>query len=101
MIEQGYVARRSGHSRGSTVDLTLYHLDTGELVAMGGDHDLMDPISHHRAAGLAPAAAANRDQLRNLMCASGFRPYDCEWWHYTLADEPYPDTYFDFPILAS
>ncbi|GIL29410.1 D-Ala-D-Ala dipeptidase VanX [Actinocatenispora comari] len=101
MIEQGYVARRSGHSRGSTVDLTLYHLDTGELAAMGGDHDLMDPISHHRAAGLAPAAAANRDQLRELMCASGFRPYDCEWWHYTLADEPYPDTYFDFPILAS
>ncbi|BCJ31767.1 D-Ala-D-Ala dipeptidase VanX [Actinocatenispora sera] len=101
MIEQGYVARRSAHSRGSTVDLTLYHLATGDLVAMGGDHDLMDPISHHRAAGLPPAATANRDQLRDLMCAGGFRPYDCEWWHYTLADEPYPDTYFDFPILAN
>ncbi|MEN2742841.1 D-Ala-D-Ala dipeptidase VanX [Microbacterium sp. X-17] len=98
MFARGYVAAKSGHSRGSTVDLTLYRLDTGELAAMGGDHDLMDPVSHHGAPGIAPAASRNRAHLRAVMEASGFRPYASEWWHYTLADEPYPDTYFDFPI---
>jgi zinc D-Ala-D-Ala dipeptidase len=98
MFEKGYVAARSGHSRGSTVDLTLFHLDTGELASMGGHHDLMDPVSHHDATGIAPEEARNRRALCSVMEASGFRRYDCEWWHYTLADEPYPDTYFDFPI---
>jgi zinc D-Ala-D-Ala dipeptidase len=98
MFAQGYVAARSGHSRGSTVDLTLFRLDTGELAPMGGDHDLMDPVSHHDAPGVAPAAAAHRRHLRDVMASAGFRPYATEWWHYTLADEPYPDTYFDFPI---
>ncbi|GAB4004414.1 D-Ala-D-Ala dipeptidase VanX [Glycomyces albus] len=98
MLERGYVAAKSGHSRGSTVDLTLYHLDTGELAAMGGDHDLMDPISHHGAGGITPAEDRNRRRLRSVMESCGFRPYDCEWWHYTLEDEPFPDTYFDFPI---
>ena len=98
MFERGYVAAKSGHSRGSTVDLTLYHLATGELAAMGGDHDLMDPVSHHGAAGIGQVEARNRQSLRAIMVACGFRPYDQEWWHYTLADEPYPDTYFDFPI---
>ena len=60
MFEQGYVAAKSGHSRGSTVDLTLYHLATGELAPMGGDHDLMDPISHHGARGITPVEARNR-----------------------------------------
>ncbi|WP_394619406.1 D-Ala-D-Ala dipeptidase VanX [Lentzea sp. JNUCC 0626] len=95
MFEQGYVATRSGHSRGSTTDLTLYHLDTGDLVAMGGGHDLMDPISHH---GAPVAEAPNRQHLLTIMEACGFRRYDNEWWHYTLIEEPYPDTYFDFPI---
>ena len=98
MFEQGYVAAKSGHSRGSTVDLTLYHLATGELAPMGGDHDLMDPISHHGAHGITPVEARNRQHLRSIMEACGFSAYDCEWWHYTLDDEPYPDTYFDFPI---
>jgi zinc D-Ala-D-Ala dipeptidase len=98
MFEHGYVAARSGHSRGSTVDLTLYHLATGELARMGGDHDLMDPISHHGAHGITAAEAANRRYLCRIMQDSGFTRYDCEWWHYTLTDEPYPDTYFDFPI---
>jgi D-alanyl-D-alanine dipeptidase len=100
MFEQGYVAARSGHSRGSTVDLTLYRLTTGELAPMGGDHDLMDPISHHGAPGIAPVEARNRQQLRAVMEACGFVAYACEWWHYTLEDEPFPDTYFDFPITA-
>jgi D-alanyl-D-alanine dipeptidase len=98
MFAQGYVATRSGHSRGSTVDLTLYHLATGELAPMGGAHDLMDVISHHGAAGIAPVEAANRRHLHAVMLASGFGAYEREWWHYTLKDEPYPDTYFDFPI---
>lgn len=98
MFARGYVAARSGHSRGSTVDLSLYDLASGELAPMGGGHDLMDPVSHHGAEGLAPDEAANRRCLRAVMEASGFRAYDCEWWHYTLENEPYPDTYFDFPV---
>jgi D-alanyl-D-alanine dipeptidase len=98
MFERGYVAERSGHSRGSTVDLTLYDLSTGDLVPMGGDHDLMDSISHHRAAGLCAELARNRHDLCTIMEASGFASYDREWWHYTLTDEPFPDTYFDLPI---
>ena len=98
MVALGYVAARSGHSRGSTIDLTLYHLATGELAAMGGGYDLMDAVSHHGARAITQAEARNRDGLRSLMTACGFCAYDREWWHYTLADEPYPDTYFDFPI---
>jgi D-alanyl-D-alanine dipeptidase len=98
MFEKGYVAARSGHSRGSTVDLTLYDLATGELAPMGGDHDLMDPVSHHGAPGITAVEAGNREQLCAIMAACGFARYDNEWWHYTLKDEPYPDTYFDFPI---
>jgi D-alanyl-D-alanine dipeptidase len=98
MFARGYVSAKSGHSRGSTVDLTLYHLATGELAPMGGDHDLMDSISHHGARGITPTEASNRQVLRSLMAACGFTSYDSEWWHYTLTDEPHPDTYFDFPI---
>lgn len=94
----GYVAARSGHSRGGSVDLTLYQLATGELAPMGGDHDLMDPRSHHGAGGIARAEATSRACLSSIMTASGFSAYDFEWWHYTLDAEPYPDTYFDFPI---
>jgi D-alanyl-D-alanine dipeptidase len=98
MFERGYVVTRSGHSRGGSVDLTLYDLATGERAPMGGDHDLMDTISHHGAAGITPVEASNRRCLRSLMEACGFSSYECEWWHYTLTDEPYPHTYFDFPI---
>ncbi|WP_214402749.1 D-Ala-D-Ala dipeptidase VanX [Pseudonocardia lacus] len=98
MVADGYVAARSGHSRGGAVDLTLYHLATGEIAEMGGGHDLMDPISHHGAAGTTPAEAENRRVLRAVMAACGFLAYRCEWWHYTLKHEPHPDTYFDFPV---
>jgi D-alanyl-D-alanine dipeptidase len=100
MFEQGYVATRSGHSRGSTVDLTLYRLDTGERAPMGGDHDLMDAISRHGSEEIGAEEASNRECLRNVMEAAGFASCAHEWWHYTLRDEPYPDTYFDFPIVA-
>lgn len=98
MVERGYVSAKSGHSRGSTVDLTLFQLDTGELAPMGGDHDLMDAVSHHGARGVTQVEAANRQHLRAVMETCGFSSYDCEWWHYTLRHEPYPHAYFDFPI---
>jgi D-alanyl-D-alanine dipeptidase len=98
MVEDGYVATRSGHSRGASVDLTLYHLASGELAPMGGDHDLMDPVSHHQAGDITPTEARNRAHLRSIMEGCGFDRYDAEWWHYTLRDEPHPDVYFDFPI---
>ena len=98
MFERGYVAAKSGHTRGSKVDLTLFHLATGELAQMGGDHDLMDAISHHGARGITEVEARNRQHLRSIMEACGFESYDREWWDYALKDEPYPDTYFDFPI---
>jgi D-alanyl-D-alanine dipeptidase len=98
MFTKGYVAPKSGHSRGSAVDLTLYRLDTGELAPMGGRHDLMDARSHHGARGISGIEAQNRRTLCSVMEHSGFDRYDYEWWHYSLSDEPHPDTYFDFPI---
>ena len=100
MFEQGYVAARSAHTRGGAVDLTLFDLATGELVRMGGDFDLMDAVSHHGASGLGAVEAGNRRLLGSLMERCGFCSYEREWWHYTLADEPHPDTYFDFPIVV-
>jgi D-alanyl-D-alanine dipeptidase len=100
MFEKGYVAAESSHSRGGAVDLTFYYLATGELVPMGGDHDLMDSISHHGAEGITRVAAINREYLCSIMEDCGFIRYDCEWWHYTLKHEPYPYTYFDFPITS-
>ena len=98
MFERGYVAAKSGHSRGATVDLTLFDLATGELAPMGGVHDLMDPISHHSAPGITQVEASNRQSLCAVMEVCGFGSYDREWWHYTLKHEPYPTSYFDFPI---
>jgi len=98
LVTQGYVAARSGHSRGSAIDLTLFHLSSGTLLPMGGRHDLMDPVSHHDVSGLTEDEAGNRRILRSIIEISGFRAFDCEWWHYALSDEPYPNTYFDFPV---
>ncbi|GGD58851.1 D-Ala-D-Ala dipeptidase VanX [Paenibacillus nasutitermitis] len=99
MFAKGYIASQSSHSRGSAIDLTLYHLDTGELVSMGGSFDFMDERSHHGAKGIASMEAQNRRLLRSIMENSGFEPYSFEWWHYVLRDEPYPNSYFDFPVL--
>lgn len=101
MIQQGYVAEKSSHSRGSAVDLTLYHFNTGALVPMGGSFDFMDPVSHHGAAGTTQEEAKNRNLLRQIMQSSGFNSYQYEWWHYMLKNEPYPDTYFDFPVAGA
>jgi D-alanyl-D-alanine dipeptidase len=97
LFEAGYVAKKSGHSRGSTVDLTLADAD-GAPLDMGGGFDLMDPISAHGAKGLTREQAANRRLLRRAMEARGFRAYTAEWWHYTRNDEVFPDFYFDFPV---
>jgi D-alanyl-D-alanine dipeptidase len=99
MIEEGYVAKKSAHSRGSTVDLTLYRLKDFELLDMGGSFDFMDSLSHHGAQGISSEAANNRRFMRSLMEKNGFAPFFAEWWHYTLKEEPYPDTYFDFPLF--
>jgi len=93
IVERGYVAAKSGHSRGSAIDLTLYDLANGTL-----DHDVMDSVSHHGTKAITQAEARNRRALWSIMEASGFSSFDCEWWHYSLRHEPYPDTYFDFPI---
>lgn len=93
----GYIAEKSGHSRGSTVDLTLCRAD-GTPLDMGTVFDFMDEMSHHGAKGITPAQTENRELLRGIMLSCGFTDYENEWWHYRLADEPYPDTYFDFVI---
>ncbi|MGG1516923.1 D-Ala-D-Ala dipeptidase VanX [Paenibacillus oryzisoli] len=99
MFAKGYIALQSSHSRGSAIDLTLYHLDTDHLVSMGGSFDLMDERSHHAANGITSNEAHNRRLLRSIMENSGFEAYSFEWWHYVLRNEPYPNSYFDFPVL--
>ena len=98
MIVRESVTLQSSHSRGGAVDLTIFRLDTGMLVPMGGDFDFMDERSHHTAGGLTKEESRNRECLRHIMEGSGFEAYCNEWWHYVLADEPYPNTYFNFCI---
>jgi len=94
----GYIAAKSGHSRGSTIDLTLTDA-SGQPLDMGTDFDFMDDLSHHGAMGLTEHQQENRRLLLSIMEKGGFVPYENEWWHYRLRNEPYPDTYFDFDIL--
>ena len=95
LIEQGYIADRSGHSRASTVDLTLVHGATGEPLDMGTPWDFFDERSHTDNPSVSPVAKANRQLLKGFMEAAGFRPYYAEWWHFTLDNEPLPNTYLD------
>ena len=98
LFERGYIAEKSGHSRGSTVDLTLFDMKTGKEVDMGGTFDWFGLESHPDYKGVTKEQYANRMLLREIMLAHGFKPLAEEWWHFTLASEPYPDTYFDFPV---
>lgn len=98
MVSLGYVASKSAHSRGSTIDLTLFCLDTGVPLSMGSDFDFMDQRSHHASTDIPDSDAENRRRLLALMEGCGFEPFAYEWWHYSLKNEPFPDTYFDFPI---
>ena len=99
LFDQGYIAAKSGYSRGSTLDLTLFDMDTGKELDMGGTFDYFGELSHPDYVGdLTQEQIDNRNTLRDIMVDNGFKPLDTEWWHFTLADEPYPDTYFTFPV---
>ena len=100
LFMKGYIASRSSHSRGSTVDLTLLDMKTGKEVDMGSPFDMFSEVSHPDYKGITEEQYENRMQLRNVMIRNGFEPIDCEWWHFTLRDEPFPDTYFEFPVSA-
>jgi D-alanyl-D-alanine dipeptidase len=123
-VKLGYVADKSGHSRGSTVDLSIvpvplvepapYRAEAPKVdctapadqrfrdgsLDFGTAFDCMDQKSHIDATAISPAAQHNRALLHDLMLAHGFKDYHEEWWHYTLREEPFPDTYFDFPVTA-
>lgn len=97
---KGYVASQSSHSRGSTIDLTLLDMQTGKEVDMGSPFDMFSEISHPDYRGVTDEQYENRMLLQGVMERNGFEPIDCEWWHFTLKNEPYPDTYFDFPVSS-
>ena len=101
LIPGGYIAEPSGHSRGSTVDLTLFDMKTGKEVDMGGPFDFFGERSHTDFSGVSPEQHASRMLLQRMMTDRGFEPYAGEWWHFTLANEPYPDTYFTFPVRSA
>jgi len=98
LFKQGYISERSAHSRGSTVDLTLVRRADARELDMGSPFDFFSPKSWPSDTSVSAQAHKNRALLAAAMMRGGFRPYDKEWWHYTLADEPFPDTYFDFPV---
>ena len=117
LFEQEYIMAKSGHSRGSTVDLTLFDMATEKELDMGGTFDWFGPESHPDFCGnpetgeytgdnhkspdgrsITAEQFKNRMILRRAMLAHGFKPLDTEWWHFTLRHEPYPDTYFTFPV---
>ena len=101
LFARGYIASRSSHSRGSTVDLTLLDMSTGRELDMGSPFDLFSERSHPDSRDVTPEQYANRMLLQGAMVRGGFVPFDCEWWHFTLKDEPYPDTCFDFPVSSA
>ena len=98
LFSQGYIASRSSHSRGSAVDLTLLDMQTGKELDMGSPFDWFGEESHPDYRGISEEQYKNRMFLQTAMKRNRFIPIDCEWWHFTLADEPYPDVYFDFPV---
>ncbi len=101
LFAKGYIAKRSSHSRGSTVDLTLVDMRTCKEADMGGPFDLFSEVSHPDYRGITDEQAENRMRLQQVMVRNGFLPLDCEWWHFTLGNEPYPDTYFEFPVSSA
>lgn len=110
IIPEDYVCRKSGHTRGSTIDLTLFDMQLEKEVDMGSAFDYFGEMSHpdvmpEEAAGDYPTELTqeqfnNRMLLRNAMLSHGFKPLDSEWWHFTLENEPFPDTYFTFPVAT-
>ncbi len=100
LFAQGYIAKQSSHSRGSAVDLTLLDMQTGREVDMGGPFDLFSEVSHPDYRGVTEEQFENRMLLQRAMVRNGFDILDCEWWHFVLHNEPYPETYFEFPVSS-
>jgi D-alanyl-D-alanine dipeptidase len=101
LCSQGYIAEKSGHSRGSAIDLTIISIDPQGIsreLDMGTGFDLFSPKSRLDNLAMSPDQRAHRLLLQTLMKKHGFNPYPQEWWHFTLKKEPFPDTYFDFPV---
>ena len=101
LFMKGYIATRSSHSRGSTVDLTLLDMKTGKEVDMGSPFDMFSEVSHPDYKGITKEQYDNRMLLQSVMMRNGFEPFDTEWWHFTLRDEPFRDTYFEFPVSSA
>ncbi|MBE6909949.1 MAG: peptidase M15 [Ruminococcaceae bacterium] len=100
LFAKGYIAKQSSHSRGSAVDLTLLDMATGKELDMGSPFDLFSEASHPDYRGVTEEQYNNRMLLQRVMVRNGFAPIDCEWWHFALRNEPYPDTYFEFPVSS-
>ena len=100
LFAKGYIAKKSSHSRGSAVDLTLLDMKTGKELDMGSPFDYFGEESHPDYKGITEQQYGNRMLLRDVMIRHGFEPIDCEWWHFSLKNEPYPDVYFDFPVSS-
>ena len=106
LFKEGYIAYHSGHSRGSTVDLSIVSIDSRSKILpdtlnFGSSFDFFDPSAHLSYKESPAQVKINRLFLRNLMMGAGFLPLETEWWHFTLKNEPYPNTYFDFPIVKN
>ena len=100
LFEKVYIAKQSSHSRGSSIDLTLLDMSAGKELDMGSPFDLFSKASHPDYRGITEEQYANRMILQHAMIRHGFQTLDCEWWHFTLKDEPYPNTYFEFPVSS-
>lgn len=98
LFKEGYIASKSGHSRGSTIDLTIVDLESDKPLDMGSAYDFFGPESWVNYQNITTEQKENRALLQKIMSKYGFRNYPKEWWHFTLRNEPFPDTYFDFPI---
>ena len=101
LFAEGYIASPSSHSRGSAVDLTLLDMKSGKEVDMGSPFDLFSEMSHPDYRGISEEQYENRMMLRQVMLRHGFLPISCEWWHFMLKDEPFPNTYFEFPVSSA
>ena len=98
LIPRGFIAEKSSHSRGSTVDVTIISMENGSELDMGTPFDLFDQKSWPSDTTVSIQQRANRQLLRSVMSKHGFIGLEEEWWHFTLRDEPYPDSYFNFPV---
>jgi len=98
LFKEGYIAKKSGHSRGSTVDLTIVDLKSEEELDMGSSFDFFGEASHVNYAKISTQQRANRMLLNQVMIKYGFKAYSEEWWHFTLKNEPYKKRYFDFEV---